>query len=343
MSTLKLEGNCQTTAMGIMPHTDAEEALRLALSFDIPFWPQLPRTSYFEDMYVQISEHFPGIKLDLDRRVISFSLEKFYEELEEFLERWEDEAYFRLSPQYSKVFHRFLEQDLSAYKYVRGQTIGPVSFGLKILDENKKPMIYYNEVRQLVFDFVAKKLESQYNEMQEKHEGSFLWVDEPGLEMVFMAFTGYTSESAFADYRLFLEKFPGPKGVHLCGNPDWSFLLQQDLDVLSMDALARGEIFSRYRDEIKTFLDKGGIISWGITPTLTEEYGQENLKSMISRLNDLWLHLEQVGGIPRQQILKQSWLAPARCCLVNIDGNATVEKSFHLLQEVADHFKAELK
>ncbi len=342
MSTLKLQGNCQTTAMGIMPHTDAAEALKLALSLDIPFWPQLPRTSFFEDMYVQISEHFPGIKLDLDNRVISFSLDKFYEELEQFLERWDDEAYFRLSPQYAKVFHRFLEQDLSAYTYVRGQTIGPVSFGLKILDENKKPMIYYEEVRQLIFDFVAKKLQSQYNEMYEKHKGSFLWVDEPGLEMVFMAFTGYTSEAASVDYRLFLEKFPGPKGVHLCGNPDWSFLLQQDLDVLSIDALARGEIFSRYRDEIKAFLDKGGIISWGITPTLTEEYGQENFKSMVSRLNGLWQHLEQVGGIPRRQILEQSWLAPARCCLVNIDGNVTVEKSFRLLQEVAEHFKAEL-
>ncbi|MEW5920123.1 MAG: hypothetical protein AB1796_04030 [Bacillota bacterium] len=342
MIILKLQGNCRTTAMGILPHTDMQRALELALSLDIPFWPQLPRTSFFEDMYVQISEHFPGITLDLENRSISFSLEKFYVKLEEFLAHWDDEAYFRLSPQYSAVFHRFLEEDLSSYINIRGQTIGPVSFGLKILDENKKPMIYYEEVRQLIFDFVARKLQTQYNEMYARHDGSFLWVDEPGLEMVFMAFTGYTSEKAFDDYRLFLEKFPGPKGVHLCGNPDWSFLLQQDLDVLSIDALARGEIFSRYREDIKAFLDNGGIISWGITPTLTEEYDQENVQSMIARLEDLWGHLEQHGGIPRRQILEQAWLAPARCCLVNMDGEATVEKSFRLLQEVAEHFKAEL-
>jgi hypothetical protein len=29
--------NCQTTAMGIMAHTDIERALEVALSLDIPF------------------------------------------------------------------------------------------------------------------------------------------------------------------------------------------------------------------------------------------------------------------------------------------------------------------
>jgi len=66
---MKLEGNCQTTAMGIMPHTDVEKALELALTLDIPYWPQLPKVNFFEDMYAQVSEHFPGIILDVDKRV----------------------------------------------------------------------------------------------------------------------------------------------------------------------------------------------------------------------------------------------------------------------------------
>ena len=338
---MKLEGNCQTTAMGIMPHTDVDKALQLALTLDIPYWPQLPKVNYFEDMYAQISEHFPGITIDPKKREIRFSLDRFYEDLEEFLRRWEEEAYFRLSPEYSVVFHRFLEQDLSSYKYIRGQSIGPVSYGLKILDEDNKPMIYYEEVRQTVFDFVAKKLQAQLSEMQEVHPGAFVWVDEPGLEMIFMAITGYTSERAKEDYRVFLETFPGPRGVHLCGNPDWSFLLQMELDVLSLDVFARGHIFSRYADDIRTFLDRGGIISWGITPTLAEEFEKENVQSMIDTLDGLWNSLDQ-AGIPREQILKQAWLAPARCCLVNQDGEETVAKSFRMLQEVADHFKTKL-
>jgi hypothetical protein len=338
---MKLEGNCQTTAMGIMPHTDVNKAIELALSLDIPFWPQLPKVNYFEDMYVQISEHFPGITIDPEKRLIHFSIERFYSDLEDFLLHWEEEEYFRLSPEYSAVFHRFLGQDLSGFQYIRGQSIGPVSYGLKILDENKKPMIYYEEVRQTVFDFVAKKLQAQLSEMQSVHPGSFVWVDEPGLEMIFMAITGYTSERAKEDYRVFLDNFPGPKGVHLCGNPDWSFLLQMKLDVLSLDVYARGHIFSRYTDDIKAFLDRGGIISWGITPTLTEEYEKENIQSMIATLDSLWQSLDQ-SGIPHGQLLSQAWLAPARCCLVNQDGEETVAKSFKMLQEVADHFKKQL-
>lgn len=35
-------------------------------------------------------------------------------------------------------------------------------------------------------------------------------------------------------------------------------------------------------------------------------------------------------------------LAPARCCLVNLDGEKTVAKSFRMLQEKAEHYKAKL-
>ncbi len=338
---MKLEGNCQTTAMGIMPHTDVDEALELALTLDIPFWPQLPKVDFMEDMYAQVSEHFPGIILDPQKRAIRFSIDKFYEDFEEFMPYWEDEAFFRFSPEYSAVFHRFLERDFSGYKYIRGQSIGPVSYGLKILDETNKPMIYYEEVRQIIFDFVAKKLQAQLSEMQQVHPGAFVWVDEPGLEMIFMAFTGYTNELAKEDYLTFLGNFPGPKGVHLCGNPDWSFLLQMELDVLSLDVLARGHIFSRYADEVKAFLDRGGIISWGITPTLAEEYERENVRSMVKMLDDFWTSLYR-AGIPREQILKQAWFAPARCCLVNQDGEETVEKSFRMLREVAEHYKSRI-
>lgn len=338
---IKLFGNCMTTAMGIMPHDNVDRALELALTLDIPFWPQLPKVNYFEDMYAQISEHFPGINVDPEKRAVSFSIDKFYQDFEEYMPFWEEESFFRLSSDYSVVFHRFLEQDLSGYQYIRGQSIGPVSYGLKILDEQNKPMIYYEEVRQIIFDFVAKKLRAQYTEMKEVHPNAFIWVDEPGLEMIFMAMTGYPSERARDDYKEFLQNFPGPRGVHLCGNPDWSFLLQLELDVLSLDVLSRGHIFSRYTDEIKTFLDRGAIISWGITPTLTEEFEQENVRSMIEMIENLWKTLD-CSGIPYEQLIKQAWFAPARCCLVNLDGTETVAKSFKMLNEVAGHFKQKL-
>ena len=63
--------------MGIMPHTDVERALELALGLDIPFWPQLPRVSFYEDMYVQASENFPGMVVDLEAQRISLDTVRF--------------------------------------------------------------------------------------------------------------------------------------------------------------------------------------------------------------------------------------------------------------------------
>src|SRR5512147_2007514 len=102
------QANCRTTAMGIMPHKDLERAIKLVLSLDIPFWPQLPHLSYFEDMYVQFSQHFPGICLDLEKKTLAFDTARFAEELPEYSLRMSDPALFALSPEYSLVYRRFL-------------------------------------------------------------------------------------------------------------------------------------------------------------------------------------------------------------------------------------------
>ena len=118
---MTLPGNLMTTAMAVMPHTDVDEAMNLALSLDIPFWPQLPHYNYYEDMYVQAAEHFPGIILDLEERTLRFSTDKFIEEFEETMSHFEEPEYFDVSPQYSAVYHRFLELELKDRPAIRGQ------------------------------------------------------------------------------------------------------------------------------------------------------------------------------------------------------------------------------
>jgi hypothetical protein len=144
ISTLTLaamfEANLCTTAMGILPHTDVDAALALALSVDIPFWPQLPRLSFCEDMYVQASEGFPSITLDLENQRVVFETARFYDELLTYAEASQDPAFFALSPNYSVVYHRFLKLDLRDRVAIRGQSIGPISFGLKVTDEARKPI-----------------------------------------------------------------------------------------------------------------------------------------------------------------------------------------------------------
>jgi hypothetical protein len=333
MTALSFSPNCQTTAMGIMPHQDIERALEVALSLDIPFWPQLPKVSYFEDMYVQVLENFPGVKMDMVNRRIIFDLSHFYEELPSYFEKADDPRTFRLTKEFSLVYHRFLEKDLSHYSAIRGQMISPISLGLKVVDQDQKPIIYHDEVREVLFDFIQKKVNQQYQELREKNPNAFVWVDDPGLELIFTAFSGYNEVQARGDLDRFLEGLEGPKGIHLCAKPDWDFLLKSKLDILSFDSFNCGAVIINY-PSLREFFNRGGIISWGIVPTYTELLDPETIDSLIERLESFWEGLSR-KGVDRERLLRQSLLAPATCNLMNPDRERTVEKAFEMLKELS--------
>jgi hypothetical protein len=334
----RIPGNLLTTAMGVMPHTDVARALDMAQSLDVPFWPQLPHYSYYEDMYVQSSEHFPGIILDMEKRSLRFSMDKFLDELEETLLRFEDPSFFEISTTYSAVYHRFLELDLADRPAIRGQLEGPISFGFYVLDQDDRPILFDDTVRQFMIDFMAKKVNTQLAQLKQLNTHAFMFVDEPGLQFLFSAMSGYSDVHAKGALDQFFAQVDRPRGVHLCGNPDWDFLLNMDLDVLSIDVYTNGEIFSCYKDSIRRFLERGGIIVWGIVPTGFEAFEQEEIPSMIGRLEDIWKVL-WCKGIDREQIISQSMLSPATCCLINPDKERTVERAFAAVKRMAEKLR----
>jgi hypothetical protein len=334
---LKFKGELSVTAMGIMPHTDIDEALKLAFTMDIPFWPQLPRVSYHEDMYVQAMEGFPGVIIDEEHTRISVDTERFMEELPEYLEREDDEDFFVLSDKYSLVYRRFLSEDLSSYKAVRGQMISPVSLTLKIVDENGKAIVYNDDIRGLAFSFIQKKVNRQFKDLQAKNEKAFVWVDDPGLEFIFNAMCGYDNVKAKAELTEFFDGIQGPRGLHLCGRPDWDFLLSLNIEILSFNAYAFGDIFVTY-DRVRTFLEQGNIISWGIVPTYYDEFSKEDVESIAGKLERMWEVLVR-KGLDMRLIVENSLLAPATCNLLNPDKTVTVESSFKLLSQLSLYLK----
>jgi len=324
---MPIPGNLLTTAMAVMPHKNVERALELALSLDIPFWPQLPRYNYYEDMYVQASEHFPGILLDMEKQTLRFSQEKFLSQIEESMSHFDEPEYFDISDTYSVVYKRFLELDLSDRPAIRGQLEGPISFGFNVMDENDRPILFDDMVRPFMLEFMAKRVNIQLKRLKKRNPNAFMFVDEPGLQFLFSAMAGYGDQAARGDMETFFSMIDRPRGVHLCGNPDWDFLLSQDLDVLSLDVYSNGEVFAAYAPSVKKFLDRGGVLVWGIVPTNFEPFENENLDSLEERLEALWRELLK-NGIDREFLFSRSLLSPATCCLVNPDGEKTVEKAF---------------
>lgn len=338
---MPIPGNLLTTAMAVMPHQDAQRALQSALSLDIPFWPQLPRLNYYEDMYVQASEHFPGAVLDMENQRLGFSMDKFIAELEEALAHMAEPEYFDISPTYSAVYHEFLQLDLKDRPAIRGQLEGPISFGFNVKDQDNRPIIFDDSVRPFMLEFMAQRVNTQLRRLKLMNDNAFMFIDEPGLQFVFSGVSGYGEAAAKRDLETFFSYIERPRGVHLCGNPDWDFLLGLDLEVLSLDMYSNGERFVSYVKSIRRFLDRGGVIIWGMIPTQTENFQKQGLEELAGRLKSLWNTLDK-AGIDRDFLLSRSLLSPATCCLVNTDGERTVDQAFAAVKSLSRSLREEL-
>ena len=317
---MELGEGCLSVAMGVLPHHDVERALRLALTLDVPFWPQLPNVSFAEDMYVQAARGFPGLQVDEANSRLRFSTERFVAELDDYSQLGENDDSFALDATESVVYHRFLQEDLRSYPAIRGQVIGPVSFGFRVVDEERRPIIYDDGVRALLFEFLRRKVNRQYRELRQANGNAFVWVDEPGLGWVFSALSGYSDRALQDEYRLFLDGLEGPRALHLCAPVNLPYLLNLGFEVVSFDIHQADTMPAEYARCAGEFIHNGGVIAWGMVPTDGEALAAEALADLSARLETIWRKTAAHGALSVEEVAARSMIAPARCCLKNVSG-----------------------
>ncbi len=110
-----IEFCCLPTVIGSMPHTDPSAACSQLTRYlkDIPAWPQLPKRSFLEHMYVQFSQGFPGVVVEEDRIYVNRSqdLDKPLEQLyAAYLENDFDK--YPISPDYAAGLHLFCRKQI---------------------------------------------------------------------------------------------------------------------------------------------------------------------------------------------------------------------------------------
>ncbi len=328
--------------MGILPHLDEDRAIDLSLKLDIPFWPQLPLKDFIDDMWVQFSRRFPGIIVDFSEKKVRFDTKKFYREFEEYSLHIDELDFFEIKKEDSTTFHKFLQRDLSIYPGIRGQVNGPLNLGFRILDEENRPIIYHDDVRELLFDYVKKKIIWQINKLKKKNKNCFVWIDEPGIAWTFSSFSGYTDIQAREDLKNFFSALPRPRGLHLCINVDMNFLTSLGIQILSietyqMDILPRSAAIA-----LAKFLKNNGIICWGIVPTVSVFLDKESTDSLKKRLINYMGEVARWGDMPIQEVARNSLIAPARCCLKNADLTDLKKNPQHKIQEISQGLEQEL-
>ena len=335
----KIEFGCLPTIIGTMPYIDAREACSVVIKYlpDIPAWPQLPKRSNLENMYIQYSEGFPGVVLDGDKihieRTADFDrpLEQLYIDDSE-----SNPDGYSISAEYAAGLYAFQSLKQESPVMVKGQITGPISWGLCITDNEQRGILYDELLADTAAKFLRLKAMWQERFLSAISNNTIIFVDEPYLTSLGSAFVAISSEQVTALLEEVFSGISGLKGVHCCGSTDWSLLLKSSTDILSFDAYNYADSLSTYPAEVKAFLKRGGTIAWGIVTNDEESLKKESVASLHDRLGEAMVPFTR-DGIPFKQIIAQSILTPS-CGLASISPEAAIE-ALHLLTALSDKLK----
>jgi methionine synthase II (cobalamin-independent) len=154
---------------------------------------------------------------------------------------------------------------------------------------------------------------------------AIIFVDEPYMSSFGSAFVSLSEDQVEILLEEVFAGIEGLKGVHCCGNTDWSLLLSTSLDILSLDAYEYAEALALYPDEVGAFLERGGVIAWGIVPA-SDQVLEETVDSLVERFHTA-LELLTAKGLHQDDLLASALITPSCGC-----GSLTVETAERVLE-----------
>jgi len=331
-----------TTHVGSLPHTSAAGiCARLADTLDIPAWPQLPRRSFKESMYIQYSDQLPGVVTDEANEKITFdtagdltpALETFYEH---YLA--DDVEWFALNPDHAAGFTAMLDAlKRTPGDWAKGQVTGPISFGLTVTDQALRAALYHDMLADAIVKNAAMNARWQARQLRALRPNVIIVVDEPYLASFGSAFISLSREQVIAlldEVFAAIHEEGALAGVHCCANTDWSVLLATAVDILNLDSYGFLENLALYPAELRAYLDRDGAIAWGVVPN-NEHVLAESPDRLAARTRDGFAHIAEKARARGIQIAPEAFatrsLITPSCGL----GSASVELAERVLDMLA--------
>jgi len=331
------------TAIGSLPHTDMEAALDLVMESlpDCPHWPQLQGLRYTEKMEVQPVEGLPGVRHLPEKKSVYVDTKQGQDELAEFYEKAvaaESSGHyseFALSKEYGQGIHAFaerLESSGARPPIVKGQLIGPFSFGFSITDQDGRAILYHPVWADVCMKILALKSLWQIKLLAKFADSVLYFLDEPMLS-AYGSTAMLTVDRDEVVTRLNqviepLKESGATVGMHCCGNTDWGLVMESKLDMLNFDAYNFGSTLGIYAKEANAFMERGGWFAAGIIPT-AESIDRENEESLLERLGR-WLEEMGQAGIEADRLKERCVITPACGCGTLTERQA--EKIYRILK-----------
>jgi hypothetical protein len=333
--------DCATMAIGSLPLVEPEAAVDMMIKYNpvCPGWPQLPRIDFREGMYIQFAEGMPAAVVDEEGRRIWFDLEQAPAAMADFYEHYlaEDVDYCAISAAYARGLDAFLKRlPVPGARFTKGQVTGPVSYGLTVTDGAQKPVLYEADLFEAIVKALAFKGRWQAERFRESapEQQPVIFFDEPYLTQVGSALISLSPEQVSASLNECYAAVDGYTGTHVCGGTDWALLASTNVDILHFDAFKHMQELLIYEKEIAGFMERGGMLAWGIVPT-----GRKAFDASARELADrVVAGAEKVAafgaGLTTATVLRNSFISEA-CGLGSRDGD-TAGRCLSLAAEVSD-------
>ena len=229
----------------------------------------------------------------------------------------EDVSYFQAQEEHHAGLYEFLGRDVSKFMAVKGQVTGPISEGLLVEDSTGRPVLYDESYSEIVRKTVNMAAKWQVGELKKLNDNVIMFFDEPSMSLLGTPFASISDDEAVAWINEAIEGVDAITAIHCCGNTNWPLVLSTNIQLLNFDAYVYGKNITLFPEEISAFLDRGGILAWGIVPNSSLIEG-ETPETLADRLCE---HIDDLvrKGVDRDIIAKQSMLSP-QCGLGGCDG-----------------------
>ena len=349
---MKLHPRCLATAVGSLPHADAADAVKVVLEAipDAPVWPQLPGNGLNEQMEVQYSEGLPRVVIDRDKdRMYIDTTGDYSMELASFYESFlaEELETFQITANFAKGLHAMEAALASAggtRPFVKVQTTGPITFGLTVVDENKRAMFYHPEFIDIIVKGMAMKCRWQIRRFKPHGDRVICFLDEPILSAFGSStYVSVTREDVVAKLNEVIEAIHAEDalaGIHCCGNTDWSIPVDAGADIVNFDAFEYGETVALYPDAIKRLLEEGRALAWGLVPTNAAKIRDTTPEDLVTKFDTLASGLAKTANIDPVLIAEQALITPA--CGMGSTPVAEAEQAFGLLSRTSQLLRERL-
>lgn len=337
---LSFQPACLPVAQGSLPHSSPVQALGLLLKTTpaLLAWPQLPRRNFREQDYVQSVIAFPGLILDeraeyayVDRSIAKRELDHLS------LAYLQDKSSFGALTAEDAPGLTELRRILSmgqgfTGRALKSQIMGPISAGLQLTDEQRRPLAYDPMLIEALVHHLTLRIAWQSAQLADLATDVIICLNEPFLDAFASPFCPLDWDVGVELLEWVFSGIRGCRGLATSGPVNWTALLQTSVELIHFDAYNYGTLLLEAAELFAGFLERAGIITWGLIPSDEGVLAHETTPTLLARFDALLARLV-AAGLSREKVLQASLISTSGgLAQVSVAG---AERAMQLCAEVS--------